>query len=182
MALQKIDGSMIGEIDDPRSGFQLIRRSWIHKYFRDHGIQYNPTLAMQHLISICEVREITPEMIARNAAGPQALNPQVTQQEQRIAQLEKLVEAMAASANVNVDELLNQEEPEQEPLMDYREMDMASIRKLAKTLGITAERTDSKEQLIEKIEEHGKDTPELDERSSEAQSTPETGRAFSVAV
>jgi hypothetical protein len=137
---------------------------------------------MQHLISICEVREITPEMIARNAAGPNALNPQVSQQEQRIAQLEKLVEAMAASANVNVDELLNQEEPEKEPLMDYREMDMASIRKLAKSLGVVAERTDNKEQIIEKIEAYGKDTPELDERGSEAQPTPETGRAFSVAV
>ena len=182
MALQKINGSMIGEVDDPRSGFQLIRRAWIHRYLRDKGIAYNPKLAMQHLISICEVREITPEMIARHVSGPAAINPAVNAQEQKIEQLERLIKAMAAAGNIDIDTLdLSDKTVPNEP-MDYRDMDMASIRKMAKTLGVVAERTDSKDQLIEKIEAHGKDTIELDERSPEAESATEAGRAFRVSV
>ncbi len=182
MALQKIDGSMIGEVDDPRSGFQLIRRAMIHRYFRKHGIEYNPLMAMNHLISICEVRSITPKMIAEFIIGPGALNPQVNEQENRIKQLETLVESMAKASGIDVDKLLNEAKEEPEQPVSFEEMDMASLRKLCTTMGITMERTDSKDNLIEKIKAHGKDTAELDERDPEASTASTSRRAFGISV
>jgi len=182
MALQRVDGSMLGEIEDPRRGFELIRRSWIHKYFRDKGIEYNPIMAKQHLVSICEVRGITAKMIAEYIAGPDVLNPQISIQEKRIAELERLVEALAKSSGESVDSLLEKDLDEVPEPMDYKEMDMASIRKLAKTLCVSADRTDTKEILIEKIEAYGKDTAELDKRSPQAEQSPNGNESFKYAI
>lgn len=182
MALQRLQGGLRGnEVEDPRAGFDLIRRSWIHHYFREKGISYNPKLAKQHLISICEVREITPVMIATFKAGPGYLDPQVSAQEERIKQLERLVEKMAVASNVDLETLDKEVDIQPDP-QQYTDMDMASIRKLAKTLGVQAERTDDKATLIEKIEAYGKDTIKLDERSSGSDEPNQDRESFKHAI
>ena len=182
MALQRIDGSMIGEVEDPRSGFQLIRRAHIHKYFRDNQIEYNPIMNMQHLISICEVRNITPQMIAEHILGPGVLDTKAYEQENRIKMLEDLVAQLAKANGIDPDKLVDEITPEPEQPVDYKDMEMSSLRKMCTTLGIKMERTDTKESLIEKLEAHGKDAFELDERNPETSDTAEAGRAFRVPV
>jgi hypothetical protein len=182
MALQRLQGGVTGrEVEDPRSGFDIIRRAWIHKYFREYSIPYNPVLAKQHLLSICEVRGITPRMVAECVVGPGALSPAVSAQEKRIAELERLVEKMAVASNVDLDTLDKEVTLQPDPV-DYMDMDMASVRKLAKTLGITAERTDDKPTLIGKIESYGKDTPKLDESSVGTDEPDKDGESFKFAV